>query len=479
MTMYVKERIKNMSIFRTKSIELLKKEANTHSLRRSLNAYDIIMIGIGVIIGTGIFVLTGVAAAKYAGPGIMLSFVLAGITCAFVCLAYSELASMVPIAGSAYTYTYTSLGEFMAWLVGWNLILEYSVGASAVAGGWSAYTVGLLKSMGLEMPQALIAVPADGGIVNLPAVLITLFLTYLLVKGVRESANVNRILVTVKLAAIFIFIFLAGPKVNAVNWEPFLPYGWAGVSAGAAVIFFAYLGVDSIATAAEETKNPSRDMPVGIIGSLAICTVLYITVAAIMTGVVPYHHLNTAEPVTYVLRTIGYNFGSALVGTGAICGLSTVLLVMMYAQTRAFFAMSRDGLISSKACKIHPRYGTPHIITIIVGVGVALISGFTPIHIVAEMCSVGTLFAFTIAMVGVMVLRKTNPDANRPFRCPSLTFVAVVAILFCLYIMYNLATGTWIRFVVWSLIGIVIYFMYGRYHSVLNNGDGPSTGKTL
>ncbi|HML35686.1 amino acid permease [Sporomusa sphaeroides] len=466
-----------MSIFRTKSIELLKQEASKHSLRKSLTAIDIIMLGIGVIIGTGIFVLTGVAAAKYAGPGLMLSFVLAGITCAFVCLAYSELASMVPIAGSAYTYTYTSLGEFIAWLVGWNLILEYSVGASAVAGGWSAYTVGILKTAGIEVPKALTAVPADGGIVNLPAVLITLFLTFLLVKGVRESANANRILVAVKLAAIFLFIFLAGPKVNAANWEPFLPYGWAGVSAGAAFIFFAYLGVDSIATAAEETHNPSRDMPIGIIGSLAVCTVLYITVTAIMTGVVPYSQLNTAEPVSYVLRSIGYNFGSALVGTGAIAGLSTVLLVMIYAQTRAFFAMSRDGLIPSKVCKIHPKYGTPHIITIIVGVAVAFISGFTPIHVVAEMCSIGTLFAFIIAMIGVMVLRKTKPDAERPFRCPSLTFVAVCAILFCLYIMINLATGTWIRFVVWSLIGIAIYFLYGRSHSVLNKESEQSDTK--
>lgn len=466
-----------MSIFRTKSIELLKQEASKHSLRKSLTAIDIIMLGIGVIIGTGIFVLTGVAAAKYAGPGLMLSFVLAGITCAFVCLAYSELASMVPIAGSAYTYTYTSLGEFIAWLVGWNLILEYSVGASAVAGGWSAYTVGILKTAGIEVPKALTAVPADGGIVNLPAILITLFLTFLLVKGVRESANANRILVAIKLAAIFLFIFLAGPKVNAANWEPFLPYGWAGVSAGAAFIFFAYLGVDSIATAAEETHNPSRDMPIGIIGSLAVCTVLYITVTAIMTGVVPYSQLNTAEPVSYVLRSIGYNFGSALVGTGAIAGLSTVLLVMIYAQTRAFFAMSRDGLIPSKVCKVHPKYGTPHIITIIVGVAVALISGFTPIHVVAEMCSIGTLFAFIIAMIGVMVLRKTKPDAERPFRCPSLTFVAVCAILFCLYIMINLATGTWIRFVVWSLIGIAIYFLYGRSHSVLNKDSEQSDTK--
>lgn len=468
-----------MSIFRTKSIELLKQEASTHSLHKSLTAVDIILLGIGVIIGTGIFVLTGVAAAKYAGPGLMLSFALAGITVAFVCMAYSELAAMIPIAGSAYTYTYTALGEFVAWLVGWNLILEYSVGASAVAGGWSAYTVGILKSAGIDLPLALTAVPADGGLINLPAVLITLFLTLLLVKGVKESARANRVLVAIKLIAIFLFLFLAGPKVDVANWTPFLPYGWAGVSAGAAIIFFAYLGVDSVATAAEETRNPSKDMPIGIIGSLGICTVLYISVSAVMTGVVPYSQLNTAEPVSFILRQLGYNFGSALVGTGAIAGLTTVLMVMMYAQTRAFFAISRDGLIPAAICKVHPQYGTPHIITLIVGCGVALISGFTPIHLVAEMCSAGTLFAFIAAMIGVMVLRRTKPDAARPFRCPALSFVATAAILFCLYIMYNLQAGTWLRFVVWSTIGTIIYFLYGRSHSMLNTSVERGSNKVV
>ncbi|KAF1854653.1 hypothetical protein Lal_00011422 [Lupinus albus] len=441
----------NMSIFRTKSIELLKQEASTHSLHKSLTAVDIILLGIGVIIGTGIFVLTGVAAAKYAGPGLMLSFALAGITVAFVCMAYSELAAMIPIAGSAYTYTYTALGEFVAWLVGWNLILEYSVGASAVAGGWSAYTVGILKSAGIDLPLALTA----------------------------ESARANRVLVAIKLIAIFLFLFLAGPKVDVANWTPFLPYGWAGVSAGAAIIFFAYLGVDSVATAAEETRNPSKDMPIGIIGSLGICTVLYISVSAVMTGVVPYSQLNTAEPVSFILRQLGYNFGSALVGTGAIAGLTTVLMVMMYAQTRAFFAISRDGLIPAAICKVHPKYGTPHIITLIVGCGVALISGFTPIHLVAEMCSAGTLFAFIAAMIGVMVLRRTKPDAARPFRCPALSFVATAAILFCLYIMYNLQAGTWLRFVVWSTIGTIIYFLYGRSHSLLNTSVERGSNKAV
>ena len=463
-----------MDIFRTKSLDVMQSEAKKTALKKSMGSLDIILIGIGVIIGTGIFVLTGVAAAKYAGPGIMLSFVMAGITCAFVCLAYAELAAMFPIAGSAYTYTYGSLGEGIAWLVGWNLVLEYSVGASAVAGGWSAYMVGLLKSGGVDIPLALTAVPADGGIVNLPAVLITLFMTWLLILGVKESVSVNRILVAVKLVAIFIFLFMAGPKVDITNWTPFMPFGFAGVSAGAAVIFFAYLGVDSIAAAAEETKNPKRDMPVGIIGSLAICTILYISVAAVMTGVVPYYQLNNAEPVAFVLRSLGYNFGSALVGTGAVCGLSTVLLVMMYAQTRVFFAMSRDGLIPSAICKVHPKYSTPHIITMIVGIGVALVSGFTPIGIVAEMCSVGTLFAFVVATIGVVALRKAKPDMERPFRCPSVKIVATLAIVCCLYIMYNLAPATWIRFVVWTAVGMVIYYGYGYSHSTLNRNKAEN-----
>lgn len=458
-----------MNIFRTKSMESLSYEASNTSLRRTLGALDVVMLGVGIIIGTGIFVLTGVAAAQYAGPALMLSFVIASVTCAFVSLAYAELASMVPVSGSAYTYTYASMGEFLAWLVGWNLILEYSVGASAVAGGWSAYFVGLLKSGGIDIPKTFTAVPADGGLVNLPAVMITLLLTYLLVRGIRESTRVNKILVAVKFGAIFLFLFLAGPKVDVMNWQPFMPFGFAGVSAGAAVIFFAYLGFDSVATAAEETKNPTRDMPIGIIGSLVICTVLYIAVSGVMTGVVHYELLDTAEPVTFVLRQLGYHFGSAVVGTGALAGLTTVLLVMMYAQTRAFFAISRDGLIPQKLCKTHPRYGTPHVVTALVGVGVALISGFTPIHLVAEMCSSGTLFAFIVASIGVVVMRRKYPDAERPFKCPAVYLVAACAVLSCAYVMYNLAFMTWIRFIVWSILGIIIYFLYGYTHSRLKD----------
>lgn len=457
-----------MNILRTKKIDDLISSAERKGLKKTLGASDMVMLGVGCIIGTGIFVLTGVAAAKYAGPGIMLSFVLSGLACAFAALAYAELASMVPVAGSAYTYSYAALGEIIAWIVGWNLILEYSVGSSAVAAGWSGYMVGLLKSAGIELPKAYTAVPADGGIVNLPAMLIALFLSVLLVRGTKESATLNKILVFIKLAAVFIFLVLAGPKVNPANWTPFMPYGFSGVAGGAAIIFFAYIGFDAVATAAEECRNPNRDLPIGIIGSLVVCTILYIAVAAVLTGVVPYTELNNAEPVAYALRAIGYNLGSALVGTGAIAGITTVLLVLMYGQTRVFFAMSRDGLIPAGICKVHPKYGTPHVITILAGVAVALIAGFTPIGIIAELTNIGTLFAFVVAAIGVFVLRKTRPDLHRPFRCPAVSIVAPLAVLSCGYLMYNLPGETWLRFFIWSAIGFAVYFLYSYRNSELN-----------
>ena len=453
-----------MNLFRTKSIEQMRETAAHSGMAKTLGAVDLILLGIGCVIGTGIFVLTGVAAAKYAGPAVTISFMISGLACALAGLAYAEFSSIVPASGSAYTYTYASLGEFIAFIVGWNLILEYTVTASAVASGWSGYVTGLLLSAGIDPGHALTHVPADGGIINIPAIFITLLLSVLLIRGTQESTKLNRILVGVKLTAIAIFLLLAIPHVDTMNWEPFMPFGFSGVSAGAAVIVFAYLGVDSIATAAEETKNPAHDMPTGIIASLLICTVLYIAVTAVMTGNVPYTELDNAEPVAFVLRELGYRFGSALVGTGAIAGLTTVLLVMMYAQTRAFFAMSRDGLIPQSVCKIHPRFATPHRITIIVGIAVAIISGFTPINVIAEMCSVGTLFAFIISSIGVMVMRRKYPDLPRPFRCPAIYVVGTLAIVSCGYIMYNLSSMTWERFWVWSALGILIYFLYGYPH---------------
>lgn len=454
-----------MDWIRRKPLSELTETVKGKQLNRALSALDVTLLGLGVIIGTGIFVLTGIGAADYAGPGLMLSFVLAAVTCGLVCLAYSELVSLIPVAGSAYTYTYASLGEFFGWWVGWGLVLEYSVGASAVAGGWSAYLVGILQSAGITLPKALTTVPYEGGLVNLPAMLIVLFVTVLLVLGIKESARVNRLLVFIKIGTIFLFLFLAGPHVNVQNWKPFLPYGWQGVAAGTAILFFAYLGVDALATAAEETKNPKVDMPLGIIASLVICTVLYIAVSAVMTGVVPYKELDTAAPASYVLSYIGMRAGSAIVGTGALCGLSTVLLVMIYAQTRAFFAMSRDGLIPEKLCRIHPKFRTPYIITGIVGVVVALITGFTPIHIVAEMCSAGTLFAFMCSSIGLLVLRRVYPMAKREFRCPAVYIVAPLAVLFCAFVFSQLSSHTIYLFVGWSVLGMLLYWGYGRKHS--------------
>lgn len=466
-----------MDIFRKKDINALLAEAGQNSLKKSLNGMDLMLLGIGAIIGTGIFVLTGVAAAKYAGPALMLSFVLSGAACAFAALAYAELAAMIPIAGSAYTFCYAGLGEFVAWIVGWNLILEYTVGASTVAAGWSGYVCGLLKTAGITLPKTFTAVPADGGVVNLPAVLIVLFITALLVIGTKESATLNRILVYIKLCAVFIFIALAGPKVNPANWDPFMPFGFNGVATGAAIVFFAYIGFDAVATAAEECKNPNKDLPFGIVGSLTVCTILYIVVAAILTGVVPYEKLNSPEPVALALRYIGYNMGSALVGTGALCGITTVLLVLMYGQSRIFFAMSRDGLIPASVCTIHPKYGTPYVITIIAGIGCAILAGTLPIGVVAELTNIGTLFAFVVAAIGVMVLRSTNPDTPRPFRCPAVNFVGPAAALSCGYLMYMLPAETWMRFGVWSAIGIVIYFVYGYSHALVGKKQGASVNQ--
>ncbi len=461
----------NMNILRRKSFDDLMAHTEEKKLAKALNAFDITMMGLGIIIGTGIFVLTGIGAAKYAGPGLMLSFILAAVTCTFVCLAYSELASFLPVSGSSYTYAYASLGEIFGWWVGWSLILEYSVGASAVAGGWSAYFVEILRSCGIELPKALTTVPADGGIINLPAVLIVLLTTALLVIGVRESARVNRILVYVKIGTIFLFLFLAGPHIEPANWHPFLPYGVQGIATGTAVLFFAYLGFDALSTAAEETKNPKRDMPIGIIAALSICTALYIAVCAVMTGVVPYQMLDTAAPAAYVLEYIGLRLGSAIVGTGALCGLSTVVLCMLFAQSRALYSMSRDGLMPMSLHKVHPKFHTPYMIQIIIGILVACITGFTPIHIVAETCSAGTIFAFLCSCIGILVLRRLYPDKPRGFRCPAVRIIAPLGFIFCAFVFSQLSWHTLVLFAGWSCLGLLIYLLYGYRHSELNKPE--------
>ena len=456
-----------MDLFRRKSIDELQAAAAASGMLKNLAAVDLLMLGIGAVIGTGIFVLTGVAAAKYAGPAVPLSFILSGLTCALAGLAYAEFASIVPASGSAYTYAYASLGEFIAFIVGWNLILEYTVTSSAVAVGWSGYVVGLFASAGLVLPHELVVAPEEGGIFNLPAVLITLFLSFLLVRGTKESVKLNRILVFVKLAAIFLFLVLAAPHVDATNWAPFLPFGYSGVVSGAAIVFFAYIGFDAVATTAEECRNAARDLPIGIIGSLFICTLLYAVVAAVLTGVVPYSMLDTAEPVAFALRHIGYNVGSAIVAVGAICGITTVLLVLLYGQSRIFFAMSRDGMVPANVCKIHRRFHTPYRVTILGAIFVSVIAGVFPIGMIAEMANIGTLSAFLIASIGVMVLRKTEPDLKRNFKCPAVWLIAPLAVLSCGYLMANLPLATWHRFGFWILFGLCVYFGYSRAHSVI------------
>ena len=459
-----------MDLFRKKDIGALRSMAQNSGLTKNLGAFDLVFLGIGSVIGTGIFVLTGVGAALYAGPGISLSFVLASIACAFAGLAYAEYASMVPVAGSAYAYTYASLGEFLAFIVGWNLILEYTVTCSTVAAGWSGYVVGLLSSGGIDLPVAFTKVPEEGGIINVPAILITMFLCILLVRGTKETVMIKRILVFVKLAVIVIFFVLAVPNIDPTNWDPFLPYGTQGISAGAAIVFFAYIGFDAVATSAEEAKNPSRDLPIGILGSLGVCAVLYFFVALVLTGVVPYTDLNNAEPVAYALRVIGYPIGSAIVAVGAICGITTVLLVLLYGQARIFFALSRDGMIPAGICKIHKLYRTPYLVTIGGCILVSIIAGFAPIHLIAEMANIGTLSAFFIAGFGVLYLRIKRPDIKRGFKCPAIYFVAPMAMICCGYLMYNLPIHTWIRFVVWCGIGFVVYFGYSYKHSKLESG---------
>jgi len=456
------------SIFRRKSIESVLEGASKNSLKKTLGAFDLILLGIGCTIGTGIFVLTGIAAAEYAGPAISISYALAGLACMFAGLAYTELAAMVPVAGSAYTYSYIILGEFIAWLVAWGLILEYTVAASTVAAGWSGYFVGILNAGGIHLPEYLIKVPSEGGMINLPAICISLFIGCLLIRGTKESIVVNRILVGIKLGVIFLFLAIAAPHIKMENYANFFPFGWHGVSIGAATIFFAYLGFDAVATTAEECKNPNRDLPIGIIGGLLICALLYVAVSLVLTGIVNFSELNNAEPMAYALRVNGSNIGSALVGTGAVTGMVAVLLVLMYGQSRIFFVMARDGLIPAAFGKLHKKFGTPYLGCIFLTLAVAIISGFTPIQTMGQMSSLGTLFAFTVVSVGVLVMRVRKPNVERPFKCPAVFIVAPLAILSCGYLMYNLLLKTGKPFLIWFLISILVYFCYSYKKSPLN-----------
>jgi APA family basic amino acid/polyamine antiporter len=477
------------NLLATKSIERLVSDVEHGAhLKRALSGVDLTLLGIGAIIGTGIFVLTGTAAANQAGPAITMSYMLAGLACGFAALCYAEFASMIPVAGSAYTYSYATLGEVFAWMIGWDLILEYAVGSMTVAIGWSGYFQRILAGFGLHLPAWMAAAP-PAGVVNLPAIVIVLAISGLLVVGVRESARFNAVMVAIKIVAVLFFIAVGWSKVDTSNWSPFAPYGWPGVMAAGAVVFFAYIGFDAVSTTAEEAKNPQRDLPIGIIASLVICTVLYIIVAAILTGIVPVTEYRTYEaalpgsaivpavesakflnaPVAYVLAVLHQDWAAGLVAAGAVAGITSVLLVMMMSQPRIFFSMSRDRLLPRGVSAVHPRFGTPYITTMITGLVVAIFAGLLRIDVVSEMTSIGTLFAFVVVCAAVIVLRVKRPDARRPFRVPCGFLFPILGVAACLYLMLSLSVVTWIRFLVWLDIGMVIYWSYGRVHSPLAN----------
>jgi APA family basic amino acid/polyamine antiporter len=484
-----------VSLFITKSVDALTASAEGEGkLKRVLGPIDLTTLGIGAIIGTGIFVLTGQAAAAHAGPAIVLSMILAGVVSALAALCYAEFASTVPIAGSAYTYGYATLGEFVAWIIGWDLILEYALGAATVAVGWSGYVVSLLADLGVRFPPLLSAAPgtpvvlADGSaataILNLPAVLISLAVTVLLVTGIEESARVNAAIVGIKVAVVLLIIGIGGMFVSAEYWHPFIPpntgefgnFGWSGVLRGAGVIFFAYIGFDAVSTAAQEARNPQRDMPIGIFASLIGCTILYVLVSGVMVGLVPYQQLGVPAPMALAVDAARVRAtGSAwegivsvmpfVVKLGAIAGLSSTIIVQMVAQPRIFMAMAQDGLLPAWAARIHPRFRTPHVTTIITGVIVAFASGFTPIGVLGELVSIGTLFAFIVVAIGIISLRRTRPDLARPFRTPGVPWVPALSALASFALMAGLSGATWQRLMMWMAMGLVIYFAYGYRHS--------------
>jgi APA family basic amino acid/polyamine antiporter len=474
-------------LLRKKSIDHLIEESDDKGkgLKRALNAKNLVTLGIGAVIGTGIFVLTGTAAAVHAGPALILSFILSGIGCVFAGLCYSEFSSMIPIAGSAYTYSYATLGEFIAWIIGWDLILEYLFASSTVAVGWSGYFVSFLKEFGIVIPNAFCSAPLDhnlnltGSIFNFPAVAIVLLITGLLIIGIKESVIFNNIIVVTKLLVILLFIGFGISYIDVENWKPFIPkntgdfgsFGISGIFTGAAVIFFAYIGFDAVSTAAQEAKNPKRDMPIGILGSLLICTVLYVAVTAVLTGIVNYKELNVAAPIALAIDKTGNALAwlRPLIKIGALAGLSSVVLVMLMGQPRIFYSMAKDGLLPKSFAKVHPKFKTPYIPTIITGLFAAFIAGILPIKLLGELVSIGTLLAFVIVCAGIIVLRKTNPDTPRPFKTPWVPFVPIMGIVICLAQMLSLPFDTWLRLIIWMVLGLVIYFLYSRKHSKLRN----------
>jgi len=474
-------------LFSTKPVTELHEADSFNELHRTLDAPALVLLGIGAIIGTGIFVLTGTAAANHAGPALIISFLVAGIGCALAGLCYAEFASMIPVSGSAYSYSYATLGEFVAWFIGWNLILEYLFAAATVAVGWSGYVVSLVEQFGLHLPDALTNAPLTkgqghleilrtGAIVNLPAVLIIAAITALCYVGIHASARFNAIVVAIKVAVIVLFVGFGIWVVDGANWHPFIPpntgtfghFGWSGVLQAAGIIFFAYIGFDAVSTAAQEARNPQRDMPIGILASLAICTVLYVAVSAVLTGMVHYPELNTAAPVALALdRHPELSWLAGWIKLGAIAGMTSVMLVMLLGQPRIFYAMARDGLLPPLFRRVHPTHRTPYVGTLITGTLAALVAGLFPVTILGELVSIGTLLAFTTVCIGVLVLRYTRPDLPRPFRVPAPWFICVTGALVCTGMMLSLPHDTWVRLAGWTLLGVLIYAFYGYRHSAL------------
>jgi len=467
-------------IMRTK--QLTPDNHGLSGLKRCLTAFDLTFLGVGAIIGTGIFVLTGIAAATQSGPAVMLSFIVAGIACAFAALSYAELAASVGGCGSAYGYSYAAFGELFAWIIGWDLLLEYGVAVAAVANGWSGYFGKVLGLLGLSIPELWTKAPQLGGYMNLPAMAIVLLLMVLLIIGAKESARTNTIAVCIKLVTIAVFIAVAVFNVHPENWSPFMPFGWfghdaagkpVGVLAGASLVFFAYVGFDAVSTAAEEAKNPKRDLPIGLIGSLVFCTVIYIIVSGLLTGVVPYSSLNVSYPVAFALEQVGVQWASALVATGAFMGLTTVMLVLYYGLTRILFAMGRDGLLPAYLGHANPKTKTPVRAIVISGLLIMVIAGFIPLGELAELVNIGTLAAFVMVCIGVIVLRRTRPELSRPFRMPFHPVLPILGALSCGALMAFLPVMTWVRFAVWLVIGLAIYFAYSMHRSKLAQSEGP------
>jgi APA family basic amino acid/polyamine antiporter len=458
-----------MGLFTKKSLEALQAEADRGVLRRSLGPWNLTALGIGSIIGTGIFVLLGTAAAQNAGPALVISMIISAVGCAFAGLCYAEFASMVPVAGSAYTYAYATVGELFAWIIGWDLILEYALSVSTVAVGWSGYFVSLARDAGVTVPASL-AAPPPGGLFNLPAAMIVLVVAALLVIGIKQSADTNTLLVAIKAMVLVVFVAAGAAYVNRDNLTPFIPpntgsfgsFGWSGVLRGAGVMFFAYIGFDAVSTAAQEARNPSRDMPIGILGSLAICTVIYIAVAIVLLGIVPYQQLNVADPLAVGIDATGLTWLSPVIKMAALFGLFSTMLVNLLAQTRIFYSMSRDGLLPPVFATVHQRFRTPHVSTILIGTIIALVAGLTRIEVLGQLVSIGTLLAFVLVSIGIIILRRTMPDAPRPFRTPGVPWVPVAGALICLAQMVGLPLATWERLMIWLAIGLVVYFTYSR-----------------